>query len=50
MVSLQGLKYLYSVISVIDNSLPGNTKKYGITPFVDGQSAISPSLGGGENS
>ena len=22
-----GLKYVYSVISVIDNSLPGNTKK-----------------------
>jgi len=41
-----GLKYEYSAISVIDNSLPGNTKKYGIALFVDGQSAISPFLGG----
>ena len=37
-----GLKYLYSVISVIVNSLPGNTKNR------DGQIAISPSLGGCE--
>ena len=41
-----GLKYVYTVISVIDNSLPGNTKKYGIAPFVDGKSAISPFVGG----
>jgi len=37
---------LYSVISVIDNSLPDNTKKKEIAPFVDGQSVISPFLGG----
>jgi len=42
-LGFNGLKYLYTVISVIDNSLPGNIKKEGI---VDGQSAISPSLGG----
>jgi len=41
-----GLKFVYSVISVMDNSLPGNTKKLGIAPFVDGQSAISPFLSG----
>jgi len=40
------LKYSYSVISVIDNSLPGNTKKEGIAPFVDDQRAISRILGG----
>ena len=39
-----GLKYMYSVISVIVDSLPGNTKNR--DPFVDGQSVISPFLGG----
>ena len=29
--------YLYSVISVIDKRLPGHTKKWTITHFVDGQ-------------
>jgi len=37
---------MYSVISVKLDSLPGNTKKQGIDPFVVDQSAISPSLGG----
>jgi len=41
-IGFNRLKYLYSVISVIDKRLPGNTKKW----FVDGQSAISPFLGG----
>jgi len=45
-IGFNGLKHLYQVISVIDNSIPGNTKKQGIAPFVDGQSAISPFLGG----
>ena len=40
------LKCLYSVISEIDKRLPGNTRKWTNAPFVDGQSAISPSLGG----
>jgi len=44
--SPNGLKYVYSIISVIDKRLPGNTKKGTIAPFVDGQSAISPILGG----
>jgi len=35
-----GLKYVYSVISVIVDSLPGNTKKSGIDPFVNGESEI----------
>jgi len=33
-----------SVISVNLDSLPGNTKKQGIDPFVADQSAISPSF------
>ena len=37
---------MYSVISVIDKRLPGNTKKWAIAPFVDDQSAISRILGG----
>jgi len=41
-----GLKYVYSVISVIDKRLPGNTKKWTIAPFVDGQISISRILGG----
>jgi len=40
-VGFNGLKYLYSVISVIDNLLPGNTEKERIALFVDSQSAIS---------
>jgi len=40
------LKYIYSVISVNADSLPGNTKKSGIDPFVADRSAISQSLGG----
>jgi len=40
------LKCVYSVISVIDKRLPGNTKKWTIAPFVADQSALSPSLGG----
>ena len=39
-------KYLYSVISVIDKRLPGNTKEWTIAPFVDDQSAISRILDG----
>jgi len=35
-----GLKYINSVISVSVYSLCGNTKKLGIDPLVDGQSAI----------
>ena len=31
-----GLKYVYLVISVIVDSLPGNTKKQGIDKVVDG--------------
>ena len=45
-IGCNGLKYLYPVISVMDNSLPSNTKKKAIAPFVDGQNAISPFLGG----
>ena len=45
-IGFNGLKYLYSVISVIDKRLPGNTKKSTIAPFVDGHSAITPFLGG----
>ena len=41
-----GLKYLYSVISVIQNGLPGNTQMWTIAPFVDNQSAISCILDG----
>jgi len=41
-----GTKYLCLVISVKMERLPGNTKKSAIRPFVDGHSAISPSLGG----
>ena len=37
-----GQKYLYSVISVIEKRLPGNSKMWTIAPFVDGHSAISP--------
>ena len=36
---------MYSVISVKLDSLPGNTKKQGIDPFVADHIAISPSLG-----
>jgi len=39
------LKYLYSVISVIDKRLSGNIQKQAIAPFVDDHSAISQ-LGG----
>jgi len=42
---LDGLKYLYSVISVIDKRLPGNTKKRAIASFVDDRDAISRILG-----
>ena len=46
-LGFNGLKEdLYSVISVIDKRLPGNTKKWEIAPFVDDQSAISRILGG----
>jgi len=45
-IGFDGLKYLYSAISVIDKRLPGNTKKFDTRQFVDGQSAISPFLGG----
>ena len=50
-----GLKYLCPVISVKMERLPGNNKhrlftRSAIYPFVDGQSAISPSLGGIETS
>ena len=40
------LKYVYSVISVIDKRLTGNTKKWIVAPFMDGQRAISRILGG----
>jgi len=40
------LKYVYPVISVIDDSLPANTKMSRIDKFVDGQSAISRILCG----
>ena len=40
------LKYLYSVISVIVDLLPADTKRMAIDMFVDGQSAISRILGG----
>ena len=45
-LGFNGLKYLYSVISIIDKRLPGNTKKRTIALIVDGQSAISCILGG----
>ena len=45
-LGLERLKYLYSVISVIDNFLPGNTKKLGIARFVDDESAICGMLSG----
>ena len=45
-IGFNELKYLYSVISVIDKRLPGNTKKWTIAPFVDGHNTISPSFGG----
>ena len=48
-LGFNGLKYVYSVISVLDKRLPGNTKKWTIAPFVDGQSAISRILGGLHN-
>jgi len=41
-IDFDGLKYLYSVFSVIEKRLPGNTKKLTIVPFVDGHSAIFP--------
>ena len=37
---------MYSVIPVQIESLPANIRMSGIDPFVDGQSAISPVLGG----
>ena len=49
-IGFNGLKCLYSVISVIDKRLRGNTKKWTIAPFVDGHSAISPFLGGVQGS
>jgi len=42
------LKYLYSVISVIVDSLLVNTKMSAIDKFVDGQSAIFCIVGGCE--
>ena len=47
-LGFNGPKYVYSVISVNDNlkRLSGNTKKWTIAPFVDGQSAISRIVGG----
>ena len=45
-LGFDGLKCLYSVISVIDKGLPGNIKKCAIVAFVDSQSAISRILGG----
>ena len=39
-IGFNGLKYLYSVISVIEKRLPGNTKKWTLV------SAISSFLGG----
>jgi len=45
-IDFNRLKYLYPVISVIKNSLSDITKEQGIAPFVDGQSTISPFLGG----
>ena len=47
-LGFDGLKCVYSVISVIDKRLPGNTKRWTIASFVDGQSAISRILGGNE--
>ena len=44
-LGFNGLKYVYSVISVKIDSLPANTTKSGIDPFVDGRSEISQSLG-----
>jgi len=40
------LKCVYSVISVIEKRLSGNTKKWTIAPFLDGQSAITRIVGG----
>ena len=48
-IGFNGLKYVYSVISVIDKRLPANTKKWTIAPFVDDQSVISRILGGKES-
>jgi len=45
-LGLNVLKYVYSVISVIEKRLPGNTTKWTIAPFLDGQSAISRIVGG----
>jgi len=39
---------VYSVISVIDKRLPGNTKRWSIALFVDDQSAIFRILSGKE--
>jgi len=41
-----GLKYMYSVISVICRFTTWQYQKSGIDPFEDGQSVISASLGG----
>ena len=49
-IGFNGLKCLYSVISVTDKRLRGNIKKWTIAPFVDGHSAISPFLGGVQGS
>ena len=43
------LNILYSLFSVIDKGIPGNTKKWAIAPFVDDQSVISRILGGKES-
>jgi len=45
-LGFNGLKYVNSVISVIDKRLPGNTEKWTIALFVDGHSVISRILGG----
>jgi len=45
-LGFHGLKDSYSVISVSDKRLPGNTQKWAIASFVDDQSAIFRILGG----
>jgi len=45
-LGLNRLEYLYSVISVIVDQLPANTKIMAIDMFVDGQSEISRILCG----
>jgi len=48
-LGLTRLKHVYTVISVIVDSLPANTMS-GIDKFVDGQSAISRIVGGASRS